>query len=354
MGSPLSPVLANLYMEYYETELLPQISPSPPLWLRYVDDVILAWDQQTDFQGFLSQVNDLTPSIKFTTEWEQDRSLPFLDARIHRQTSGFLFEIYRKPTHSGQYLHFYSFQPDSVKKSTLFSLLLRAYRIADYPYLQREINILYDSFRKIGYPPYFIDSVHSNVKRKFFSQNSPRPRPPRVPTISLPFNTFTSSYVRPMFRAQGLDVVNSAQNSLKSQLVRTRPASTVPGLGEGGGVYIVPCHGCESVYVGETGRNLETRIGEHRYAITRQNRNNGIFKHMWDTGHTPRFGESRMIYKSDNKYNRLTVESSCILTTPNFNNMQSTLAIDNLSQQIILKSNPTILRNLSIVTSGVT
>ena len=255
MGSPLSPVLANLYMEYYETELLPQISPSPPLWLRYVDDVILAWDQETDFQGFLSQVNDLTSSIKFTTEWEQDRSLPFLDARIHRQTSGFLFEIYRKPTHSGQYLHFYSFQPDSVKKSTLFSLLLRAYRIADYPYLQKEINILYDSFRKIGYPHYFIDSVHSNVKRKFFSQNSPRPRPPRVPTISLPFNTFTSSYVRPRFRAKCLD---DAQG-----------------------------HGCESVYVGETCRILETRIDEHRYAITRQNRNNGIFKHMWDIQYTP-------------------------------------------------------------------
>ena len=73
-----SPVLANLYMQYYETELLPQISPSPPLWLRYVDDVILAWDQHTDFQGFLSQVNELTPSIKFTTEWKQDCSLPFL------------------------------------------------------------------------------------------------------------------------------------------------------------------------------------------------------------------------------------------------------------------------------------
>ena len=80
--------------------------------------------------------------------------------------------------------------------------------------------------------------------------------------------------------------------------MRTRPASTDPGLGEGGGVYIVPCHSCESVYVGETGRNLKTRIGEYRYAITCQDRNNGIFKYMWDTGHTPRFDESRMIYKN--------------------------------------------------------
>ena len=35
MGSPFSPVLANLYMEYLETENLPNVAEMPPLWLRY-------------------------------------------------------------------------------------------------------------------------------------------------------------------------------------------------------------------------------------------------------------------------------------------------------------------------------
>ena len=39
MGSPLSPVLANIFMEMFETELLTNVTGRPLLWLRYVDDV---------------------------------------------------------------------------------------------------------------------------------------------------------------------------------------------------------------------------------------------------------------------------------------------------------------------------
>ena len=50
MGNPLSPVLCNLFMEYFETELLPQICSLK--WLRYVDDVFLVWPDSLDFDSF--------------------------------------------------------------------------------------------------------------------------------------------------------------------------------------------------------------------------------------------------------------------------------------------------------------
>ena len=37
MGSPVSPTVANLHMEYFEQKALNTATP-PKIWLRYVDD----------------------------------------------------------------------------------------------------------------------------------------------------------------------------------------------------------------------------------------------------------------------------------------------------------------------------
>ena len=48
MGSPLSPVLANIYMEYFEEMALGSTSLKPSMWLRYVDDTFILWPHQED------------------------------------------------------------------------------------------------------------------------------------------------------------------------------------------------------------------------------------------------------------------------------------------------------------------
>ena len=53
-----------------KTELLPNAAPLIPLWLRYVDDVLVAWPEGEDFQSFFHNVNSLSPTINFTRGWE--------------------------------------------------------------------------------------------------------------------------------------------------------------------------------------------------------------------------------------------------------------------------------------------
>ena len=136
MGIPLNPVIANLYMEYFETEIIRPIKPKGMIWMRYVDDILTFWNPVWgDFNIFLNKLNNLVPSINFKVEWEANNKIPFLDVLIIRDPSGYKFTVYRKPTFSISYIHFFGYHDTSVKISIASNLFLHALRICSPTYL---------------------------------------------------------------------------------------------------------------------------------------------------------------------------------------------------------------------------
>ena len=78
MGSPLSPVIANIYMEAFEEEALDKASKRPSMWIRYVDSTFVIWPHgRKELQAFHNHLNNLRNSIKFTMEEEENGSIPF-------------------------------------------------------------------------------------------------------------------------------------------------------------------------------------------------------------------------------------------------------------------------------------
>ena len=82
MGSPISPILANLYMESFEVEVIGSAPHPPYLWKRFVDATftIIESSQKNEF---LEHINSIDKHIQFTAEDQRsDGAMPFLDILI--------------------------------------------------------------------------------------------------------------------------------------------------------------------------------------------------------------------------------------------------------------------------------
>ena len=104
MGTLVSPIVANLYMEHFEGESLRSASHPSRYWYRFVDDTWVI--QQAHKQLFLENINSIDPSIKFTVEGNQENGvIPFLDTLVKPEADNSLsIKVYCEPTHTDQYL----------------------------------------------------------------------------------------------------------------------------------------------------------------------------------------------------------------------------------------------------------
>ena len=130
MGSPLSPIVANIFMENFEEEALATAPHPPSLWKRYVDDTFVIQEEKYK-NVFFQHINSLEDNIKFTAETTKaDGSLPFLDTLVTPRSDGSLeTKVYRKTTHTNQYLQWDSHHAINNKYSIISTLLHRARNI---------------------------------------------------------------------------------------------------------------------------------------------------------------------------------------------------------------------------------
>jgi hypothetical protein len=85
MGSSLSPIINNIYMERFEKLTLDLAQHKPSLWLHYIGDTFVFCPCGPDLlQNILSHLNSLRPAIQFTMEIESDCAISYLDVLVIR------------------------------------------------------------------------------------------------------------------------------------------------------------------------------------------------------------------------------------------------------------------------------
>ena len=68
MGSPLGPILANIFVSYYENSLLSLDNSKPLAYYRYVDDVFAIFPSKNNVNNFFTLLNKMHKCIVFTVE----------------------------------------------------------------------------------------------------------------------------------------------------------------------------------------------------------------------------------------------------------------------------------------------
>lgn len=66
MGLPLSPVITNIYMGYFEEMGLETAPLKPTVLVRYVDETLILWLPQEVLQILMDHVNP----VLFSSQWK--------------------------------------------------------------------------------------------------------------------------------------------------------------------------------------------------------------------------------------------------------------------------------------------
>ena len=306
MGSPLSPVLANVYMEYFEEMALGSTPLKPSMWLRYVDDTFILWPHQEDVQVLMDHVNSIRPSIQFTMEKEQDNRLSFLDVLITRTEQGFRSSVYRKPTFTGLYLNFNSHHPYNVKKGIVRCLQHRAKVISSDDVYQEEMDSLRETLHRNNYPE-SITSATRNLDRK--TEDNTR----KLTTVCLPYVKGLAEKIQKICGPYDIRTTFRSDTTLRKHLLRVKPPTEYNMTKNC--IYSIPCS-CGKVYKGETCRPLKVRLEEHRKAVVRgETEKSGMADHIWNVkgNHLPLWDEVEIIDREEHWRRRRLKESAHML-----------------------------------------
>jgi len=115
MGSPLSPIIAEIVLQDLEMKALKLLNIEIPFYHRYVDDIALAAPRQK-INECLNAFTSLHNRLQFTLETGGKR-LNFLDMIIINNEGTIEFDWYKKPTFSGRLLNFFPTIPPHKKRS---------------------------------------------------------------------------------------------------------------------------------------------------------------------------------------------------------------------------------------------
>ena len=273
MGSSLGPVLANIIMTELENVLIKDLLDTGTIafYARYVDDTLVLV-KPNDVQKVLNKLNSFHKNLKFTVDTFPDDIVHFLDIKI----DGNKTDVYRKETHTGQYVQFSSFEPWFRKTAWIKCLVERAEKIcSDKKLFENQLSKIKSFMSWNGFPKYVGRSIIKKTLQKKKGAVTDKSELDEIPKI-----WFRIPYIGPTGEQLAKRCISKLKRCSKEDLnfillYDTKKLSffcsnkdPVPENLRAHVIYEFQCPGCKAKYIGKTDRCLGLRLDEHSHAET--------------------------------------------------------------------------------------
>ncbi|UYV72158.1 hypothetical protein LAZ67_9001984 [Cordylochernes scorpioides] len=293
MGNPISSALANVFMDKIDKLIVESTQLQILMWKRYIDDVLCI--TEVDVSIIINFLNSLRPFLKFTYELEENGSLPFLDLQLTRNQNKIETKIYRKPTHTGNYLNFNSFGPICHKVAVVKTLSKRlTTHFTDKTDEKIERARLFQELQSNNYPKEFI-------KKQLYAPKIPSTNNRQISTpnmfCSLPYSYGCERIARSL-KKHNITTRYQPNQNLRSIFRHPDTKQIYKPEDRANVVYKIPCKSCQAIYIGETSKPLSERINQHKSALKRHNPTSLLVDLAFNNSHTPDFDHTSIIHQN--------------------------------------------------------
>ena len=218
--------------------------------------------------------------------------------------------IYRKPTHTNQYLQWDSHHSIANKYSVINSLLHRATNIcSNQEQIKEEITHVEKALTTYKYPSRAIQRVKlkNNIPKQ--NRNSSRTNRSSITNrtyITVPYNQGLSESFKNIGKKYGIQVHFKSGRTLKDELVAPKDKDHITK--KSGIIYRFKCDRleCDEEFIGETSRTFGERFREHLKAPS------PIHDHSNISGHTTSLKKFSIVGREEQNLSRLIKESMFI------------------------------------------
>ena len=208
----------------------------------------------------------------------------------------------RSPPPSPPLVSATAYNPTSPKATTIKTLTRGAQLICDLPdALRNENEHLQHVFRKNNCNCDFIKLI--TYKDHEINETSYR----TTTTATISYVRGTSEIISRILRPCNIRVAQRPITALRNLLTYVKDKDHPRD--RQGVIYKMKCADCQGTYIGETGRNLNTRLTEHKRTTKNGDRTNHIAEHHRQTKHNIDWDCAACLTYSTNYKQRLTLES---------------------------------------------